>query len=575
MLDDPGFDFNFDLPEFNLDLDGILSFGQSKDSQKTNKTSSQMSPFEHATPSSGHSINIGGLQIPRSSSLSNFGIASPFGRDSMSQLKHPDGGFEFGDDQEAAIGHFGLEIDEFGNIIEPELPPMRSSQMERDEEMRDAQQSRQPEDQQLLEMGEDLIRSEINIPNGRDEVLVSGKNDIIDENTDAQEVIPAQPQKKKQRKAKTVPIDPDGGDRVVRAEFRAWNDNYLENMERARKPPRTTAPAQAKRNAAKLVFGLGITELDTSPKKHEYVHPLAECFGHKALQTRFLGFEVDGDEDFEKRGRRRSSDEAFEDVEEGRRVRRRLDGEQDGAGQAVQPLNDDYMMELVGDEEDVEVGRAPDAVLSDHPSLPWNRPSPQVPGSSVLGSAQRDSARKGQGQESPLVGRGSVIHDIERYSDTAPFGSDGLQPRFSDNLYSDGPGFNDSGHSGDVNTSQLMRDALDREGQNFLGFLERVAGEKGQIRGGAGDDDGRCWITFDDLFEREDKTRVAAAQAFHHVLSLATKGVIRIEQEGQNKVAYGVIHIGVALSGAGEDLRSYMGEMEERDDAGDDNQVEE
>jgi meiotic recombination protein REC8 len=93
--------------------------------------------------------------------------------------------------------------------------------------------------------------------------------------------------------------------------------------------------------------------------------------------------------------------------------------------------------------------------------------------------------------------------------------------------------------------SQVMRHALDREGQNFLGYVESIAREKGYPDGDE-NSNGRWWVEFEELFQPEDQKRAVVAQAFHHVLLLATKNVIKVKQDGQGgHEPFGAIHLGV------------------------------
>jgi meiotic recombination protein REC8 len=125
------------------------------------------------------------------------------------------------------------------------------------------------------------------------------------------------------------------------------------------------------------------------------------------------------------------------------------------------------------------------------------------------------------------------------------FGSDGFGP-----LPGDGQDLGLSSEFGadagipaqEASTSQVMRDALDREGRNFLGFVEHVAADRGE------DDEheeDRRWVEFDGLFEPQDKTKAVVAQAFLNVLTLATKGQIKVKQDGKKNIPFGEIHVGV------------------------------
>jgi meiotic recombination protein REC8 len=108
-----------------------------------------------------------------------------------------------------------------------------------------------------------------------------------------------------------------------------------------------------------------------------------------------------------------------------------------------------------------------------------------------------------------------------------------------------------------------MRAALDREGRNFADYVATVALEKGydnlpnqeSSQSASGTDIGAGeqaqqlrWVNFDTLFEPEDQTRAVVAQAFYHVLSLATKNVLRVRQDGQGTIKpFGTIRLGMEV----------------------------
>jgi meiotic recombination protein REC8 len=113
-----------------------------------------------------------------------------------------------------------------------------------------------------------------------------------------------------------------------------------------------------------------------------------------------------------------------------------------------------------------------------------------------------------------------------------------------------------------------MRTALDREGQNFLSYIESVARTKGHSSDEDDDNDRKQWVEFESLFEAEDQKRAVVAQAFYHVLSLATKNVIKVKQDGQGgNQPFGVIRLGVEVPDEGEEGSVNIEEDEEMPDA--------
>lgn len=84
--------------------------------------------------------------------------------------------------------------------------------------------------------------------------------------------------------------------------------------------------------------------------------------------------------------------------------------------------------------------------------------------------------------------------------------------------------------------SQWVQDALDRESNNFFEFvrhsiIEKYAGFEevdGGFRDVGGEIDGT--VSFEELFDAEKNSQIVAAQAFYHVLTLATRSVVRVWQ---------------------------------------------
>ena len=98
--------------------------------------------------------------------------------------------------------------------------------------------------------------------------------------------------------------------------------------------------------------------------------------------------------------------------------------------------------------------------------------------------------------------------------------------------------------------SQWMRSTLDAESNNFLEFMKTeisnkmavVAGEgEGERDELVGEQEQAKEMNFEELLPSTRHTKVVAAQALHHVLALATKGLVHVRQV----VEYGDIVLGV------------------------------
>ena len=566
--DDPNFIPTFDLPPLDFDENGDLLLPAWDFSQPT-RVSSQLSPLDRGSgsvvsPAGAHFIN---LNIRHSSSQDSLGIPPPFGG---RHQKQDDLDFEmaFGEEEVLPFEEFGLQIDADGNLVEqpePELPVMVGEAVQKvggapafpDDE---AMFIPGDEDQMIIDddpfaqvavgqAQQNPQQSEVPLPS---EELISSDE-------------PQQPQQRKKRSIKR--LAPDVATHVGREEFKSWTENYVARVEQARSVHHNVTAAQARKNAYNLTFGMGIMGIGILNNIPGIEHPLAQFFAGDELKAIVMGdLEAEVEEDDEEQARsrrRRSASGAFgedEDVFNERRVRPRTGAaetepeEQDPQfsrnaheqdGQAI----DDPMM-MFGDELP-EIGREhPGSAMSDHhrsSNVPWNRPSSVVP-SSTRSQKGREAGSHAV-ESSPLVGRGSILPNDPRFNDgdMLSFGYDGLDRPMNDAAH-EHSSLSEFGAAAGVgtqeaNTSQFMRNALDREGRNFLGFVERVAVERGEQDK---EEENRRWVEFDSLFEEQDLTRPVAAQAFLHVLTLATKGQIKVKQEGiEEKVAYGEIRVGV------------------------------
>ena len=140
---------------------------------------------------------------------------------------------------------------------------------------------------------------------------------------------------------------------------------------------------------------------------------------------------------------------------------------------------------------------------------------------------------------SPLLGRG-----LERYSslelrapgdeDEHLGGHDLPSSRATDNFQLYGPAAGVSTQT--AAESQWMRATLNHESNNFLEFLKADI-ERKLPRIGEEDQESTGVnvppqsVIFEELLPPSQHTKVVAAQALHHVLALATKGLITVQQD--------------------------------------------
>lgn len=537
-MNDPAFEPQFNLPKLDIDDGGNVVLGSKSQDRNTQRTSSQLSPFAKDL-SLTSLLSAAELLLPQSSATASFHqLEMPFEHDSLAFRKAGEDGQRLGLEEEPlnVDDDWDIRIDADGNIIhdeEPGLPAL--SRPAADEPHLAMPQNEigpglEHHDDIVLEMGDDPLpdaeafsrtQAQSEEPQVHDSSSVTAAASV--------------------RKRRRALIRPDQATMITRAEQQTWNNNYVERMTEARNKPRKPAAIQASKTAYQYLFGNGIFGVAVTNGITGPNHPLAELFSGAALR-RGTGFVIDGNEGLEVgriHGQRRSSTQAFpesEEAEGARRVRPHLDDDQGQRGHSAQPLlQEDNTLTFF--EPDVEVGREPGSEMANL-TAPWNR-SGSVPGSSVKGgSARAAGAGPSRVSASPLHGRGADFPAIERFSDDIPYGSDDFMAPNSSSAIG---AFRPAGQEGASTTSQMLQNALNHEGRNFLEFVEGVAAEKGEKRRD------RRWVAFDDLFEQHDRNTVVATQAFFHILTLATKDVIKVQQQDSLEVEFGMIYIGVKV----------------------------
>jgi meiotic recombination protein REC8, fungi type len=370
------------------------------------------------------------------------------------------------------------------------------------------------------------------------DLLEEERQESISEETAAAPQRRARPIKRTQVDERTELQNKDLGD---------WSANYLDNMAQMTRAKQARATAQGQKNAAFWVLGQGIGGVQANFGDDREPHPLA-VFSGQALLDALLGSEGHRSPTSSKRARSSSPSE-----EEDRRVRARNDDDKDVArGNAessqVMGYDDEGMMMPMDDfNPESEVGRRAGSSIPDVASvLPWNRSASRQgsaqplfsaglgisssiggPGSGmkfgpghILGGMR--SSR--MGSSSPLGGKGRPLMDLDDLLDLAD------QQAGDDMAMIDEEAFEQYGPSAAVDTqtaaqSQWLRNTLESEAQNFLGFVEAQLIERGE------EEEPAKSITLDQLLPPAENSGVVAAQALLHVLALTTKGLLQVEQE--------------------------------------------
>jgi meiotic recombination protein REC8, fungi type len=539
-MDDPDFIPDGRIPELNADM---FVLDRSSNSMKT---SSQMSPFSAPSPGSvsgafGNEqyhvqleLRHSSVSAPRAASQDLQGLSSAQKPAIMDN--HGDALFE---DEVAGPVDYGMEIDEFGNIIEVagpvtalpeelELPPFPSIE---------GGEGIVPPAEQLAEGQGNILMMEEPLPDAeafpRQERASQAEAVALQEQE--HQVAPAHRQR--QRKV----LRADERTEIPRGVIKGWQGDYLDNCTQPKCHQVTNA--QARQNAIHLTFGLGIANIGQNLGIPGMIHPLAAQFSGDSLFTVYTGLETLPPKS---RGKRtRSHDDPGENEE--RRVRPRLDD--DGNEQARGLLMDEIMGAILGDDQSPpEIGREAGSVLDDRHSstAPWNRGSSLMPGSSTQ---KPGSIRYGGAQSSPLQGRGSA-QDIVRYSDNEEMGGiefGGGVPHWADDPFDGMPAPAEFGVPVEEQSQRDTQNSLDRESRSFRTYIEEMIHENGERRHDEDFDFHRKWIDFNDVFVSNKTDRTTAAQAFYHILMLVTKNQMLVEQDDQNEVPFGAIHMGLRL----------------------------
>lgn len=352
------------------------------------------------------------------------------------------------------------------------------------------------------------------------------ERDVLDQ---ADELVETQPERVRRiRQPKNIISDDATALRNVT--MAQWNDEYVANMAQAcKQKQQNKIPTISKKNAAFWVFGQGICSVGLGLGMQQESHPL-KFFSGESL------FEAAGGCQQPRRKHTRTDDD---DNSEGRRVRARE--EEQLSRQNIDRLN-----------MDVEFGRdAPPSLLDDHSSLmPWNITSVK---SSLrahrFGSVSELSSQKGRSRlpsASPLAGRGYLTDPVNMDLD---LGDDLDLTRYLEGELATDRGNISSISPGKRSALEHAQATLDRESLNFMEFLKSKMGLADQASSPRSDLEspviprlGR--VTFATLMPPESVTRAVATQALVNVLTLATKGVLRVHQDQSSVKAGSGYHYG-------------------------------
>lgn len=396
------------------------------------------------------------------------------------------------------------------------------------------------------------------------------------------------------RRRQPKPLPTDSILELRNTDLARWNAEYLTNMQNAREAKEAARSSrQAKQNAETWVIGRGLGNVGWGfGRDHLVTNPiLADLFSGEGLWEGVTGIkrrrEAEGEEVDEGEGlgpddrrvRARSDedeligrgepmelDEAFrlpageEDVELAREAPSALDARMSD----TMPWN--ITASLRHSSVPRSAGAGPFAAIGGPSSAGGGRPPSVGPIPGSLDRRSRSRAGSRIVSASPLVGRGLGLHPeldpslaaaaaattTQEEEEPVRFFDEDL-PAFSTSDIGPGVGFQTYGEEGEfelygpgaaVDTqtaaqSQWVRTALDVESGNFLEFVR--AGVRGRIQDqeqyiGVEEEetDVRAedvQVLFEELLPPERNTRVVAASGLLHVLSLASRGLVKVKQE--------------------------------------------
>ncbi|RMZ86099.1 hypothetical protein DV737_g76, partial [Chaetothyriales sp. CBS 132003] len=366
---------------------------------------------------------------------------------------------------------------------------------------------------------------------------------------------PATANAPQQRARKSKPLQVDARAELTNAELHRWTNNYLAHMTSViRHKEHCGSVAQAKKNAAFWIMRQGVGSVEILFGQDRIDHPLATFSGQSLLDA------LRGSRSSPP-GSKRPHSPTEDEEQQSRRVRARMGGD------------DDEEDIILGDDDiriESEIGRHAQSSLPDRPSvMPWNMSGSRqgsavarlfgstayrVPSSAgeVTGLPQAFSRRGSRfTSASPLLGKGrSRLPSLDTQATTTDTGLDiglGLGSDV-DNFNPDDLGIQSPSQDFefyapsakvDAQTaanSQWLKTTMEDEAINFLDFLDTKIAERGvdmlraadeatsmEVRAGKS-------ITLDELLPPVENTSVVGAQALLHVLSLATKGFVDVEQ---------------------------------------------
>lgn len=590
LIDDPAFMAEMAIPALNFDISNLyLNKTILGDSQ-----GSMLSPHSHSRRDSSASEggSLLGLVIPTSDMGGSsyrlpFNDAFQLGDPSIQKIS---GGHRlFEDDEQGLVDNFGFEFDADGKIrdidaaerdllrsgsVLPRLSRLESDsaasgrvRREHEEGLADIVPGLafDADDGLIMQMDDDHFI----LPDAQPFPLPGALHAQLESDamathpTETSSISAVVPLKKRKRKAPKT-IAADQRIELSSGDLKAFHSDYLHNMDAAiRQKQAHRAPALARTNAYSWVFGNGLGGTGAGIGSFKIPCPLDVFSGDNLIAT-IMGVAAGS---VSARSSKRSRGNGDDDDEsEARRVRARQGGEEDQIGRGGE---DDGFVPIFDESLGFEVGREAQSALEDHAAsaMPWNISSSlhsyrnltgpgssSVQGPGTIGGRQSSilGAKHGArlASASPLIGRGTTnLEDLQRLDDVdLPAGDfDGLdtpgekrsRPPLS--ATQEAEEFEIFGPTAAVDTqtaqdSYWIKEALARESLNFLEYVKNTLAEQEAVEMeddaviGVAENVKQRGVSFETLFPPESNSMMVAAQAFHHVLTLATKNLLSVKQ---------------------------------------------
>ncbi|KAF9879517.1 dolichyl-di-phosphooligosaccharide-protein glycotransferase [Colletotrichum karsti] len=569
LPDDPAFNISDKIPQFSLDSGELLFPSQEKVlAGSGDKSQSQLSPFSSPIGFDFGAHNDIQLDFSQSSN-GDFQIASPFMRRSPADTFLPKGRENIdmgaGDinpeivDEDDYMGAF-MEVDPNGGLIDDDddldLPILPEMEVEYDVSIQDQQHDLPYQDQG---QGQDQDQDQDQIlPDADADMPLIGSDPPV---AHQEFQVPASPDQGRSdevvapaAKRRRVALKMDDETVLSRNVLKGWQDNYLQSAEDARlkklrKQPTTTEAANFARH---LVLGRGLFNVSDFRDSPRITFPLVQDFAGDGLRDKILGSLEDweqGSEASSHKGRRRAAAEAFGDEEDPRNVRPRLE-ETPQQGRSQDDIPEFNVM--YSDETIPEMGMEGPQPMAEHMSsslMPWNQ-TPSVgrgsvgpgPGPSLQQSGRQLSVR-GSSVRSNSLPPFEPLQDAHSSDDVGFQGYDEAQPA----------GLLDGIEQQNQDDAQWSRSIMDTASQDFLNWTEEHIKNTGFAKMGDPNEN-RRWVKFEDLCEPGQRDHTIAAQAFYHILSLATKNVISVEQDVEDLQPFGAIRVGVDMAAHLDDM---------------------